>query len=425
MADLPEAIAYPEGIYRLETTDPVLGGAVNPATKAGIANYQAQLLGNRTAWLKNAVAELAAQVIPATLLERGLVQLENSITSTSTTKAATADAVRRAAELAGQGVGIARKVLTTGLATGGGNLSTDRTIDVPAASKEQAEAGIDTVTAMTPFRTKQAIAALVPVGTVFRAGVVQLSEALDSTAVDQAATPNAVRRVLDNVGTRAAQTITIATSGLATGGGNLTADRTIDVPVASQAEAEAQTSRSNTVALTPARLQNALLVRSVTGAGLAAGGGNLGADRTIDVAAATQAEAEAGAINTRAMTPLRTRQLIVALANPNQQFDRTPYVSGEQTIVAEGNITLAHGLGVRPSLFYAVLRCKVAENGFLAGDEVLVTDSASDNFGVSLFTRGTTEIRAAFGSNVPLNYPTGSAGYATPANWRLVVRAYA
>jgi hypothetical protein len=50
--------------------------------------------------------------------------------------------------------------------------------------------------------------------------------------------------------------------------------------------------------------------RSVSAGGLASGGGDLSADRTITVTAATQAEAEAGSNSTTAMTPQRTRQAI-------------------------------------------------------------------------------------------------------------------
>jgi hypothetical protein len=46
MANVPETPDYPAGIYQIETADPVLGGP------GGIANRQAEQLGNRTAWLK-------------------------------------------------------------------------------------------------------------------------------------------------------------------------------------------------------------------------------------------------------------------------------------------------------------------------------------------------------------------------------------
>jgi len=46
MANVSETATFEEGIYQIETTDPVLGG-VN-----GIANVQAKQLANRTVWLK-------------------------------------------------------------------------------------------------------------------------------------------------------------------------------------------------------------------------------------------------------------------------------------------------------------------------------------------------------------------------------------
>jgi len=55
MADLIETGDYPVGIYQIETSDPVLGGAPNLITKAGLANIPAQQLANRSAWLKGRV----------------------------------------------------------------------------------------------------------------------------------------------------------------------------------------------------------------------------------------------------------------------------------------------------------------------------------------------------------------------------------
>lgn len=71
--------------------------------------------------------------------------------------------------------------------------------------------------------------------------------------------------------------------------------------------------------------------RSVTGSGLASGGGALTADRTITVTAATQAQAEAGTDNATAMTPLRTAQAIAAQAVPlghGQAYQAVTRVSG-------------------------------------------------------------------------------------------------
>lgn len=57
MADLPEVNEWPEGIYQLETSDPVLGGP------EGIDNLQAKQLANRTKWLKDQLAKIVDGVI--------------------------------------------------------------------------------------------------------------------------------------------------------------------------------------------------------------------------------------------------------------------------------------------------------------------------------------------------------------------------
>lgn len=57
-------------------------------------------------------------------------------------------------------VAASRVIATSGLATGGGDLTADRTISVPVASQSEAQIGTDNTKAMTPLRTAQAIAAL-------------------------------------------------------------------------------------------------------------------------------------------------------------------------------------------------------------------------------------------------------------------------
>ncbi|WP_378952064.1 hypothetical protein [Mesorhizobium sp. ANAO-SY3R2] len=58
----------------------------------------------------------------------------------------------------------------------------------------------------------------------------------------------------------------------------------------------------------------ALAIRSVAGAGLASGGGDLTADRTITVTKSTNPQAVAGIDDTTAMTPIRTKEAFDARA---------------------------------------------------------------------------------------------------------------
>ncbi len=161
MATIPETNEYPAGIYQLEQTDPVLGGAPNEATGAGMDNIPHQQLAKRTNWLKTRVDQLLSQVVAATTAVAGIVQLSTATNSTSTTTAATPSAVKAANDNAETRALKTITVSAGGLATGGGSLAANRTITVTAATQAQAEAGTDNATAMTPLRAAQAIKALI------------------------------------------------------------------------------------------------------------------------------------------------------------------------------------------------------------------------------------------------------------------------
>ena len=93
--------------------DPVVGGTPNELTGAGMSNIPHQQLAKRTRWLKAAVDALTAaigSVIPST-----------------------------------------RLISAAGLATGGGDLSADRTITVPKATIADALAGENDTKALTPL----------------------------------------------------------------------------------------------------------------------------------------------------------------------------------------------------------------------------------------------------------------------------------
>lgn len=82
----------------------------------------------------------------------------------------------------GAGTAAARTITGGGLAavTDGNGVSGNPTVTVPVASQAQAEAGTDNATGMTPLRTAQAIAALVPAPTAI--GVDQSWAAINATA---------------------------------------------------------------------------------------------------------------------------------------------------------------------------------------------------------------------------------------------------
>ena len=79
MANLQETAQWETGIYQLETSDPVMGGA------DGIDNRQAKQLGNRTLWLKNEILAIS-RTIPAAVTKSDAVN-SNSSADVATSKA--------------------------------------------------------------------------------------------------------------------------------------------------------------------------------------------------------------------------------------------------------------------------------------------------------------------------------------------------
>lgn len=157
MANLDDSgDAFPS-VYQFEQTDPLLSGPPNEATGAGMDNIPHLQLARRTRWLKTRVDQLLGMVVNATTNVAGIVRLNNTVTSESVDQAATANAVRLAHNASLGKVPETRRVDAAGLATGGGQLVVNRTINVPKASPQQARDGVADDVAMTPLTTRAAI----------------------------------------------------------------------------------------------------------------------------------------------------------------------------------------------------------------------------------------------------------------------------
>lgn len=81
MANLTENPAtWETGIYQIEQTDPVLGGAPNVATGAGMSNIPHIQLTNRTAFLKKVIDDtgLGAAAVPLVTLNSAAARLTGS-----------------------------------------------------------------------------------------------------------------------------------------------------------------------------------------------------------------------------------------------------------------------------------------------------------------------------------------------------------
>ena len=122
MANLQEAARWETGIYQLETSDPVMGGA------DGIDNRQAKQLGNRTLWLKNELEQMA-RTIPAAVTK------SDAVNSDSSADVATSKAVKTAYDKAVAAESAASGAVNT---TGNQNVGGEKTFTDTAFFKEGA-----------------------------------------------------------------------------------------------------------------------------------------------------------------------------------------------------------------------------------------------------------------------------------------------
>lgn len=109
------------------------------------------------------------------------------------------------------------------------------------------------------------------------------------------------------------------------------------------------------------------------------------------------------------------------------------YTSAQQTITSAGALTLAHGLGAKPTLVSASLVCVVAEFGYAVGDEVMINSALNDDGtnrrGLSLVPDATA-INVRYGTGgqsvtfTIIRADTGDRAPLANASWRLVVRAW-
>jgi hypothetical protein len=109
------------------------------------------------------------------------------------------------------------------------------------------------------------------------------------------------------------------------------------------------------------------------------------------------------------------------------------YESGQLTISAAGSGTLTHNLGQKPDLVTINFVCLTAEGGFAVGEEFVYpttnfTASSDINAGVVIVPNA-TDIFYRYGGSAAsiirhLRKDTGVQFALTPANWRMVIRAY-
>ena len=107
--------------------------------------------------------------------------------------------------------------------------------------------------------------------------------------------------------------------------------------------------------------------------------------------------------------------------------DERSYESAEIAISSGSTTSLIHNLTARPRTAYAVLRCKTAEYGYAAGEEIAVPvflDGANDRG--AFVSADSTSLRLIVGADgiSIIRRDTYVFGTITNGNWRLIVRAW-
>lgn len=147
----------------------------------------------------------------------------------------------------------------------------------------------------------------------------------------------------------------------------------------------------------------------------------------LEVKAASTASAGIAALATAAQA--RAQSATNVVLTPSNSAD-CKFESAEIAIVAASTANIPHPFGVRPSDLDIYLRCKVAEAGYLVGEEVKMNWNYSLSgyeYGVMASIVNHIYLSYTVGDRIPVVYgrsaPIGDVTSITAANWRIVLKA--
>lgn len=266
MADLTETPVFDAGIRQIETTDPVVGGAPNIDSGAGISNIPHLQLARRTLWLRDRIDDID---IAATTVARGFVEL-----ATNAEAQAGTDATRAVTPAAAKSAFLE---IDMGNATASSAATTSKSGLVELATSAEALAGTDITRALTPGTAAAAFleidlgnASAASNATTAKSGLVELAtdaEALAGSDTTRAVTPAAAKSAFLQIG-----------MGNATAASNATTTARGLVELATNAEAQAGS--DTTRGLTPAAAAATFLRRDLGSASALTSGNDLNAVTT-------------------------------------------------------------------------------------------------------------------------------------------------
>jgi len=96
-------------------------------------------------------------------------------------------------------------------------------------------------------------------------------------------------------------------------------------------------------------------------------------------------------------------------------------------LVGNTTVSASHSLSSTPKIAQAVYRCKIADNGWSVGDEIIAVSDSDSGLGHAGLVVNSSEIKYRFNYSA-LRYPHGTSsnvGFSpTSPNWKLVLKAY-
>ena len=160
--------------------------------------------------------------------------------------------------------------------------------------------------------------------------------------------------------------------------------------------------------------------RSISaGTGLT-GGGDLSANRTISLDLLDEDD-----MATDSATKAASQQSIKAYVDARglssasgEYFESSPV-----NLVSDGDFAVAHSLGATPRLVVAVLVCGTSDAGYAVGDELVLAGNSGTNTGVTWAANG-TNIVGSFGSQIPVNAIGATSANLTFGSWTMRLRAW-
>lgn len=114
-------------------------------------------------------------------------------------------------------------------------------------------------------------------------------------------------------------------------------------------------------------------------------------------------------------------------SSPNSALRELPFISAQQTYSNGGLITLAHGFSQKPANVLVELVCVNAENGFAVGESIYFSPAPTNNGAFqAAVSSDTANIYMKIGNSglLIIGKTSGNNATLTPANWRIVLRAY-